>query len=34
MKSFQLVMYMFYAAMALGVVGVAVWFFRNKKERR
>lgn len=33
MKSFQLVMYMFYAVMALGVVGLAAWFFMKKKEK-
>ena len=32
MKSFQLVMYIVYAVMALSVIGVGVWFYKKKKE--
>jgi LPXTG-motif cell wall-anchored protein len=32
MKSFQLVMYVFYAVMALGVLGTGVWLYKKRKE--
>lgn len=30
MKSFQLIMYVFYAVMAFGLAGLAVWLFVKK----
>jgi hypothetical protein len=32
MQFFQQVMYIVYAAMAVGVIGVGIWFYRKKKE--
>ena len=34
MKSFQLIMYVFYAVMALGLAGVAAWFYMKKWGRK
>jgi flagellar basal body-associated protein FliL len=32
MKSFQLIMYAFYAVLALGACGIGFWFYKKRKE--
>jgi LPXTG-motif cell wall-anchored protein len=32
METFQQIMYWFYAVLLMAAVGIAVWFFKKKKE--
>jgi len=32
MSTFKLIMYVFYAAVSCGLVGVGIWYLKKKKE--